>query len=160
MAAGTGRATYRSAVNPWIAIGVTLGVIVLAGALGLIWKATTGRARTAREGTAYTAGDLPGLDLLGDYATLVQFSTEYCATCPATRRLLGETAAARTGVNYLDVDLTHNGELAKRLHILQTPTVFVLDRGGRLVSRFGGAPRRGDLAGLLDTLIPTPEWNI
>ncbi len=105
MAADTGETTYRSAVNPWIAIGVTLGVILLATVL-----ASSGRrrpaGRAARGTTAYGPGALPGLDALGDYATLVQFSTEYCATCPGDPPLLGEVAATRTGVTHVDVDLT------------------------------------------------------
>jgi len=36
----------------------------------------------------------------------------------------------------------------------------VLDRTGRLVSRFGGAPRRNELNAVLDALVPTPEWNL
>ncbi len=146
-------------MNAWVAIGVVVGVVVLAAVLGLVWRATTGRARAA-SGQSFAAGSLPGLDELAPGATLVQFSTEYCAICPSTRRFLAGVAAERGGVEHLDVDLTNRPDLAKQLHILQTPTVFVLDAGGRLVSRIGGAPRRDELTAVLDRLSPLPEWSI
>ena len=146
-------------MDPVLALSIAGGVVLLAAILGAVWKATTGRARTAR-GESFAPGELPGLDALAPGATLVQFSTEFCATCPATRRFLRQVASERGGVVHHDVDLTHRPELAKRLRILQTPTVFVLDPGGRLVSRFGGAPRRDELTATLDELVPTPEWNL
>jgi len=145
-------------VDPVLALAVAGGVVLLAAILGVAWKATTGRARKAA-GEVFAPDELPGLHEFAP-ATLVQFSTEYCATCPATRRFLQQVAGERGGVVHHDVDLTHRPELAKRLRILQTPTVFVLDGAGRLVSRFGGAPRRGELGAVLDTLVPTPEWNL
>lgn len=146
-------------MDPIVAVSITGGVVLLAAVIGIAWKATTGRGRRAR-GESFSPGDLPGLDEFAAGATLVQFSTEYCATCPSTRRYLQQVAGERGGVVHHEVDLTHRPELAKQLHILQTPTVFVLDRGGRLTSRFGGAPRREELTAVLDRLVPTPEWNL
>lgn len=146
-------------MNPVVALSIVGGIVLLAALIGVLWKVTSGRARAAK-GEAFSPGELPGLTEFAPGATLVQFSTEYCATCPSTRRYLQQVAGERGGVAHHDVDLTHRPELAKSLHILQTPTVFVLDRGGRLVSRFGGAPRRDELTALLDRLVPTPEWNL
>lgn len=145
-------------MDPVLALSIVGAVVLLAALLGALWKATTGRARAAK-GEAFAPSELPGLDEFAP-ATLVQFSTEFCAICPSTRRFLQQVAGERGGVVHHDVDLTHRPELAKRLHILQTPTVFVLDRTGRLVSRFGGAPKRDELYAVLDTLVPTPEWNL
>jgi len=146
-------------MQPWVAVLITAGVVALAAAIGAVWRATRGRRR-AGDGTTFGPGDLPGLDAVTADATIVQFSTEFCSTCPATRRFLRHLARERDGVAYVDVDLTHRPELAGRLRILQTPTVFVLDRGGRLVGRFGGPPRRDELGAVLDSLVPTPEWNL
>ena len=146
-------------MDPVLAIAIAGGVVLLAAVLGLLWKRSNGRARTS-DGERFGVGDLPGLDELATGATLVQFSTEFCATCPGTRRYLQQMAGERGGVAHVDVDLTHRPELAKRLHILQTPTVFVLDRNGRLDTRFGGAPRRDELIAVLDRLDPNPEWNL
>mgnify|MGYP001059181302 FL=1 len=146
-------------MDPVLAVIVVAGVVLLAAILGAVWRATSGRARKA-DGESFAPGELPGLAGFAPGATLVQFSTEFCATCPGTRRYLQQVAGERGGVVHHDVDLTHRPELAKRLRILQPPTVFVLDRGGRLVSRFGGAPRRDELAAVLDRLVPAPEWNL
>jgi len=146
-------------VDPVLALSITGGIVLLAAIVGAVWKLTTGRRRAA-SGETFAPGDLPGLDELAPGATLVQFSTEFCATCPGTRRYLQQVAGERGGVTHIDVDLTHRPELAKSLRILQTPTVFVLDPSGRLESRFGGAPRRDELTAVLDRLVPTPEWNL
>ncbi|MBO9578796.1 MAG: thioredoxin family protein [Microbacteriaceae bacterium] len=146
-------------MQPVVALSIAAGVVLLAALLGVFWKRTTGRARDAK-GEAFAAGELPGLEAFAEGATLVQFSTEFCSTCPGTRRYLQQVAAERSGIAYHDVDLTHRPELASKLHILQTPTVFVLDHDGRLVSRFGGAPRRAELTAVLDTLVPTPEYHL
>lgn len=146
-------------MEPLLAIGVTGAVVALAAVLGLIWRRTTGRRRRG-DGQRFAPGELPGLDAFADGATLVQFSTEYCAICPATRRFLEQVAAERGGVRHHEIDLTHDAELARRLRILQTPTVFVLDQDGRLTARFGGAPRRDELYDALEPLAPEPEWNL
>jgi thiol-disulfide isomerase/thioredoxin len=79
---------------------------------------------------------------LGEKATLVQFSSAFCAPCRATRRTLSEVAAVVPGVEHLEVDAEHHLELVRRLGILRTPTTLVLDAAGREVNRAAGAPRK------------------
>jgi len=146
-------------VDPLIAILITAAVILIAAVLAVAWRRTRGRATRIDRTVRFTPDELPGLEL-GRGATLVQFSTEYCTTCPATRRQLAHIASERDGVAHVDIDLTHRPELAKQLRILQTPTVFVLDADGRLTTRFGGAPRRADVVAALEPLVPLPEWNL
>ena len=126
---------------------------MLASLVGSAVRAREGRRRAA-DGSEFRPGALPGLDALGASGTLVQFSTQLCARCPGTRRVLQQLAAEREGVRYLDVDLTDDVDLAARLHILQTPTVFVLDPAGRLAARYGGPPRRDQLVAEIDRLAP------
>lgn len=140
-------------MDPVIAVSLTLAVVGLAALLAVVLRSASGRARRG-DGPSFAPGDLPGLVELGRNGTLVQFSTEFCGTCPGTRRLLTRVSAQRDGIAFLDVDLTHDPALASRLHILQTPTVFVLDARGGSVSRFGGSPRPDELAAALDTLSP------
>lgn len=143
-------------MNALTAVLITVGVIAVAAALGVILRSSQGRRR-ASDGSVFHPGDLPGLHEVASGATLVQFSTQFCTTCPSTRRLLKKLTQERDGLGYVDVDLTGDRDLATRLHILQTPTVFVLDPTGRLVTRFGGAPRLAELRSVLDDLLtPSP----
>ena len=79
---------------------------------------------------------------LGDRATLLQFSSAFCAPCRATRRTLTEVADLVPGVTHLEVDAEHHLELVRELGILRTPTTLVLDSAGREVTRASGAPRK------------------
>jgi thiol-disulfide isomerase/thioredoxin len=83
-----------------------------------------------------------GADGLGEVATLLQFSTEMCAKCPAVHRTLSSIADVHEGVRHLDIDLTHRPDIAKHFQVLQTPTTLLLDRDGAIQTRFGGAPSR------------------
>jgi thiol-disulfide isomerase/thioredoxin len=79
---------------------------------------------------------------LGEKATLLQFSSAFCAPCRATRRTLSEVAALVPGVEHLEVDAEHHLALVRELGILRTPTTLVLDAGGREITRAAGAPRK------------------
>ena len=80
--------------------------------------------------------------VLGERATLLQFSSAFCAPCRATRRVLSDVAAVVPGVEHVEVDAEHHLELVRRLGVLRTPTTLVLDRHGREVSRASGALRK------------------
>ena len=82
---------------------------------------------------------------LGVRATLVQFSTAFCQPCRATRRILSDVAGQVEGVQHIDVDAESHLELVRRLDIRRTPTVFVLDRNGRVLHRAVGQPRKADV---------------
>ncbi|MBD0840569.1 thioredoxin family protein [Streptomyces sp. TRM68416] len=86
---------------------------------------------------------------LGERATLVQFSSAFCAPCRATRRILGEVAGMVPGVAHVEIDAEARLELVRDLEILKTPTVLVLDAGGRVVRRAVGQPRKADVIAAL-----------
>lgn len=79
---------------------------------------------------------------LGERATLLQFSSAFCAPCRATRRTLSDVAGLVPGVAHVEVDAEHHLELVRTLGILRTPTTLVLDSRGREVTRATGAPRK------------------
>jgi thiol-disulfide isomerase/thioredoxin len=83
---------------------------------------------------------------LGERATLVQFSTEYCAYCGPTREVLGEIAGGRDGVAVIEIDAAERMDLAKRLRVFTTPTVLVLGSDGEIAARSTGRPRKAELA--------------
>ncbi|WP_457456977.1 thioredoxin family protein [Streptomyces sp. TE5632] len=86
---------------------------------------------------------------LGERATLVQFSSAFCAPCRATRRVLGEVAGLVPGVAHVEIDAEAHLDLVRRLEILRTPTVLVLDADGRVVRRATGQPRKADVIAAL-----------
>jgi thiol-disulfide isomerase/thioredoxin len=79
---------------------------------------------------------------LGERATLLQFSSAFCAPCRVTRRVLSEVAGVVPGVAHVEVDAEQHLDLVRRLNIVRTPTTLVLDAGGHEVSRASGAPQR------------------
>ncbi|WP_242488521.1 thioredoxin family protein [Streptomyces sp. DSM 110735] len=105
------------------------------------------RVRGQGEEQRLEPADLSGE--LGERATLVQFSSAFCAPCRATRRTLGEVAAMVPGVTHVDIDAEAHLSLVRALGIVRTPTVLVLDAAGRVVRRAAGQPRRADVIAAL-----------
>lgn len=90
---------------------------------------------------------------LGERATLLQFSSAFCAPCRATRRTLAEVAAVVPGVVHVEVDAEHHLEAVRRLGVLRTPTTLVLDAGGREITRAAGAPRKEQVLAALGAAV-------
>jgi thiol-disulfide isomerase/thioredoxin len=105
------------------------------------------RVRGQDEGRRLGPAEL-GADL-GARATLVQFSSAFCAPCRATRRILGEVAGMVPGVAHVEIDAEARLELVRELGVLRTPTVLVLDADGRVVRRAAGQPRKADVIAAL-----------
>lgn len=139
-------------------------LVLVAGstALGFLARRRDGRVRELRAGVlrvrSHELTDDDGAEpRFGRSATLVQFSTETCSRCPATRRMLGELVSGREGVAHVDVDITRRKDLADRFSILQTPTILLLDATGIARARIGGAPQRAVVVTELDRLIGSPH---
>ncbi|MET1058089.1 MAG: thioredoxin family protein [Nocardioides sp.] len=143
---------------------VLLSAVVLALGFGAWRGLRDGRFRGTHEvkgaeaETVHEPGVLAGTDIehtLGERATLLQFSSAFCAPCRATRRVLGEVAALVPGVAHVEIDAEHHLELVRRVGVLRTPTTLILDVDGREVSRACGTPRRDAvLATLARVAIP------
>jgi len=126
-----------------------VGAVVLLGLLvGIALRARDGRERAG--GSARVRVEDVGSGVLGS-AALVQFSTEFCARCPQVRRLLG-AVAHDAGIPLAEIDLTHRGDLASRYGVLQTPTTFLVDASGAVVSRWGGVPERASIEAAVTAL--------
>ncbi|MET8808237.1 thioredoxin family protein [Streptomyces sp. NPDC004546] len=128
---------------------VCVAVLVVASAAGVLHKRRSGRVRVRGrdEGKRLGAAELGGD--LGERATLVQFSSAFCAPCRATRRVLGEVAGIVPGVTHIEIDAEAHLDLVRELEILKTPTVLVLDADGRVVRRATGQPRKADVIAAL-----------
>ncbi len=105
--------------------------------------AESAEAAEAAEGTAWTsvAAALPDA-ALGERATLVQFSSAFCAPCRTTRVVLADVAERYDGVAHLEIDAEQHLDLVRALDVRRTPTTLILDPSGRELTRAAGAPRR------------------
>ena len=153
------------AASPVLSESMTPGLIALAAALvlatvlGFALRRRAGRfrvlgPRSTEAGIGGAAGVLTEADLggrLGERATLVQFSTPFCAPCRPTRQMLARVAGMVEGVTHIDIDAAERLDLARRLRVTSTPTVLVLDPGGGIVSRASGQPRQADVMAALST---------
>ncbi|MFF7972562.1 thioredoxin domain-containing protein [Streptomyces sp. NPDC007905] len=128
---------------------VCVAVLVMASAYGVLHQRRSGRVRVRvrDEGKRLGAAELGGE--LGERATLVQFSSAFCAPCRATRRVLGEVAGMVPGVAHVEIDAEARLDLVRELEVLKTPTVLVLDADGRVVRRATGQPRKADVIAAL-----------
>lgn len=110
--------------------------------------------RVRDEGTEMNVIDGAELGVeLGEKATLLQFSTAFCAPCRATRRVLDDIAAVVPGVVHVELDAELHLELVRELGILRTPTTLILGPGGREITRASGAPRKEQVLGALAALV-------
>ncbi|MFE0403732.1 thioredoxin family protein [Streptomyces nigra] len=128
---------------------VCVAVLAVASAYGVLQRRRSGRVRVRGrdDGKRLDAGELGGE--LGERATLVQFSSAFCAPCRATRRVLSEVAGIVPGVRHIEIDAEAHLDLVRRLDILKTPTVLVLDADGAVVRRATGQPRKADVIAAL-----------
>jgi thiol-disulfide isomerase/thioredoxin len=136
--------------------GVVLLVVVLllTTAAGLVHRSRSGRVReTAPDGSLRAVLDELG-QAAGERATLLQFSSAFCAPCRATRRILGEVTELVPGVVHVEVDAEKHLDLVRRLDIRKTPTTLVLDARAVEVKRASGQPRKADVLAALGQALP------
>lgn len=143
-----------------IAGAVLVSLLLLTGILAVV------QVRRSRLTRRYDAASGPtervdpaelGVSKLGDRATIVQFSTEFCARCPSVRRVISELVAGTVSVDFVHVDLTHRPQLASKYRLLQTPTVLILDDAGVPRSRLSGAITRDRIAHEVRALTGDPH---
>ncbi|MCW2766989.1 MAG: putative thioredoxin [Nocardioides sp.] len=134
---------------------VLLGAVVLAVGFGCYRALTDGRFRGARRirgaeampteptATAWSrvAAAAPAAEL-GERATLVQFSSAFCAPCRTTRRVLAGIAESEHGVVHVEIDAELHLDLVRHLGVLRTPTTLLLGPSGQELGRAGGVPTR------------------
>ncbi|ELP63599.1 TlpA family protein disulfide reductase [Streptomyces turgidiscabies] len=131
--------------------GIVICVAVLAASsvFGVLHRRRSGRVRVRVRDDGKRLGAAELGESLGERATLVQFSSAFCAPCRATRRVLGEVAGLVPGVTHVEIDAEGHLDLVRRLDILKTPTVLVLDADGRIVRRATGQPRKEEVIAAL-----------
>jgi thiol-disulfide isomerase/thioredoxin len=146
-------------VNPTGAV-VLLAALVVTGLAAWWLRARSGAVRAAapEDGRDELRAVLEELGARPDAAdlTVVQFSTAFCAPCRATKARLEHLRSTRTGLAVLHVDAESHLDAVRALDVRRTPTLFYLDRSGRLVGRSSGAPRAEELTALVEAHTGAP----
>jgi thiol-disulfide isomerase/thioredoxin len=156
-----------------VTAGVLVGIIVLvsATAFGFARRRSDGKLRVRRPAGQQRPGAGPRdgqprdgrreggrerrlseADLghpLGERATLLQFSSSFCAPCRAARQVLGDIASFTDGVAHVEINVADRVDLVRVLDVRRTPTMFLLDPDGRIAARASGAPRKEDVLAAL-----------
>ncbi|WP_436698000.1 TlpA family protein disulfide reductase [Nocardioides sp. BYT-33-1] len=129
--------------------------VALAAGFGLYRRRTDGSfaaaAPAAPSPWTAVAGALPDA-ALGERATLVQFSSAFCAPCRTTRVVLADVAGRTDGVAHVEIDAEQHLDLVRALDVRRTPTTLILDHAGHEVTRAAGAPRREQVLAALPAL--------
>ena len=139
-------------------IGAAVLVVALAATAVAAWWLRN------RNGVVRTGGGMsnPAFDRLGVRAgeadlTVVQFSTAFCGPCRATKARLQQLQATRPGLAVVQVDAESHLDEVRALDVRRTPTLFYLDREGRLIGRSSGAPGPAQLTALVDAHVGAPS---
>jgi len=122
---------------------VLAALVTVATALGLLWRASQGRI-------SRPTGQVDDVEL-GGRATLLQLSSEFCAPCRSTARVLAELGG--DDIRHIEVDIVDRPDLVSRFNVLQTPTTLILDANGTVRARIGGAVRREHVIAELDRVL-------
>jgi thiol-disulfide isomerase/thioredoxin len=146
---------------------VALSAVAVALAIGGLRAVTDGRFRggrtvssARREVADEDVEAVPAWDAvrqvlpdaqLGRRATLLQFSSAFCAPCRVTRRVLADVAGVVPGVVHVEVDAEHHLDLVRTLRVLRTPTTVIFDASGVEVGRASGAPRKEQVLRALES---------
>jgi thiol-disulfide isomerase/thioredoxin len=133
---------------------VLLAVLVLTGVVAWWLRARDGAVREVGA-TVTTTVLAPAFDRLGVRPaeadlTVVQFSTAFCGPCRTTKARLQQLQTTRPRLAVVQVDAESHLDEVRELDVRRTPTLFYLDRSGRLIGRSSGAPRAEHLTALVD----------
>jgi len=138
----------------WTGLFVAVVALAAATAFGLWRRRRDGRLRAtpAPEPSSSAVLTLLGVEE-GTPATLLQFSSAFCAPCRAVRRVCADVARAVDGVRHVEVDAESHLDAVRELGIWRTPTVLIVDRSGRVVQRASGVPAKGQVIAAVAPLL-------
>lgn len=154
-------------LGAWVLVAAVVVAVVIGGWWTLtngVFRGTRRVRQRVRAGGSETVADRPPQlqvtasvlagtaydERRGERATLLQFSSAFCAPCRATRRTLADVAGIVPGVAHVEVDAEQHLDMVRALGVLRTPTTLVLDADGRELTRATGAPRRAQVVSALE----------
>lgn len=130
---------------------LVLAIIVVAALVGAWWQARSGRVRHGGDGrfTPEQLADV-GLDTVTRMGGAVLLGSPTCTPCTTVKAILGEVARERADFTWTYVDAADHLGLVDAHRVLRVPTLFVVDRRGRILARTSGVPAKRDLLAVLD----------
>ena len=127
-------------------------VLALASAYGLWYRLSRGAIRTNKAIPGHRLDATTLGEPLGSRATMVQFSSAFCAPCKATHALLSQMVVPMEDVKHVHIDAESHLELVRQLDIRSTPTTIFLNREGIEVGRAAGTPKREQVIAALNAI--------
>jgi len=73
----------------------------------------------------------------GDTLTIIDFSATWCMPCRMLAPILEQVADNRTDVNFFNLDIDENEDIAKRYRIFSVPTLMAFKQGKMIDSLVG-----------------------
>ena len=128
-------------------------VLVLASAYGFWWKRRQGAIRSDKAVPGHRMTEATLGQALGSRATMVQFSSAFCAPCRATHSLLSQMVLAMNDVKHIHIDAESHLELVRELDIRSTPTTLFINARGVEVGRAAGTPKREQVLAALANIL-------
>lgn len=128
-----------------------LAILVVASTFGLYRRWDEGRTKVDNHRVVVTEKQIGAQ--LGEKATLLQFSSAFCAPCRTTKVVLSKTASIIDGVSHVEIDAESHLDLVRTLEISRTPTTLILDKDGMVRNRAVGVPRQDELISVLAATI-------
>lgn len=129
---------------------IVIAIVGIAALAGAWWRRRDGRVRTGEGRFGPRELGALGLDPVGAEALAVLLGSPTCAPCRTVRQILADVAEQRPGFRWVYADAADHLDLAKTHHVMRVPTLFVLDRRGRVLARTSGVPAERDLLAVLD----------
>ena len=127
-------------------------VLALASAYGIWYRRSRGAIRTNKSIPGHRLNAEILGEQLGSRATMVQFSSAFCAPCRATHALLSQMVIPMDDVKHIHIDAESHLELVRQLDIRSTPTTIFLNREGIEVGRAAGTPKREQVIDALNAI--------
>ncbi len=127
-------------------------VLALTSAYGLWYRLSRGAIRTNKAIPGHRLDAATLGEPLGSRATMVQFSSAFCAPCKATHALLSQMVVPMEDVKHVHIDAESHLELVRQLDIRSTPTTLFLNREGIEVGRAAGTPKREQVIAALNAI--------
>lgn len=130
---------------------IVVAIITVVAAIGAWWRARDGRMRTGRDGRLSPEQlTRVGLDRVADTGAALLLGSPTCAPCVTVRAVLAEVAAERPDFRWASHDAADHMSIVDAHRVMRVPTLFVVDRRGRILARTSGVPAKRDLLAVLD----------